>query len=361
MSTPRFNTLKVKDVRRETEECVSIAFEIPVALEADYRFKEGQHLTLKTNIDGEEVRRSYSVCVSPLDGELRVAVKKMYDGKFSSFANSNLKAGDELEVMTPMGKFHAELNPAQAKNYLAFAAGSGITPIMSIMKTILKTEPNSTFTLVFGNQNRNTIIFKEEIEGLKNRYMTRLSVYHILSREIIDIPLFSGRIDKDKCLALSNKLIDLKNIDDVFLCGPEEMIFNVKDVLKEAGMTDKQIHFELFDTKRGDGKREKWLKENEADAGKVSKVTVRLDGVTFDMDVPYGGDTILDAALKHGADLPYACKGGVCCTCKAKVTEGEVNMVLNYGLEPDEVEKKFVLTCQAHPQSEKVFIDFDAR
>ena len=355
-----FEQLTVREVRRETNDCVSIAFEIPDTLKNSFQFLQGQYITLKTKIGGEEVRRSYSICSSPLDHELRVAVKKVPQGVFSTYANEVLKAGDQLDVMPPMGKFFTPLIPGQKKNYVGFAAGSGITPLLSIIKTTFQTEQESTFTLVYGNRNRHSIIFRETLEALKNKYMNRFRLIHILSRETTDTPLNSGRIDADKCWALCDKTIDLQHTDEFFLCGPEEMIFAVKNVLEQQDVPAEKIHFELFTT-AGQQHKKNQQQEEDTDKGPKSKITVTLDGISFDFELSQKGDAILDAALKHGADLPYACKGGVCCTCRAKLIEGEVDMEVNYGLEPDEIEQGFILTCQAHPKSEKVVVDFDIK
>lgn len=355
-----FEQLTVREVRRETNDCVSIAFEIPDALKNAFQFLQGQYITLKTKIDGEEVRRSYSICSSPLDLELRVAVKKVPQGVFSTYANEVLKAGDQLDVMPPMGKFFTPLLPEQKKNYVGFAAGSGITPLLSIIKTTLQTEQESTFTLVYGNRNRHSIIFRETLEALKNKYMNRFRLIHILSRETTDTPLNSGRIDADKCLVLCDKTIDLQQTDEFFLCGPEEMIFAVKNVLEQQHVPAQKSHFELFTT-AGQQHKKNLQQDEDIDKGPKSKITVTLDGISFDFELSQKGDAILDAALKHGADLPYACKGGVCCTCRAKLVEGEVDMEVNYGLEPDEIEQGFILTCQSHPKSEKVVVDFDVK
>lgn len=362
MSAPKFYPLKVKEVRAETADCVSVALEVPEDLWDAFQFTPGQYLTFRMHMDDAEVRRSYSICASPKDNELRVAIKKVDGGKFSSFANAGLKAGDLLDVMTPMGKFTPKKTEVAQKKYLAFAAGSGITPIMSIMKTVLQDEPGSEFTLVYGNKGKNTIIFREAIEALKNKYMQRLRVYHVLSREMMDVELFNGRIDAAKCREFCDTLIDIKNIDEVFICGPEEMILSLRAELVEMGLPSGNIHIELFASPdQPKATHQKWVKEHAADDALMSKVTITLDGTTFQMDLAYNGDSILDAALKQGADLPYACKGGVCCTCRAKVTKGEVDMEVNYALEPDEIEKGFVLTCQSHPKTPTVTIDFDAR
>lgn len=356
----KFHSLKVKDIRQETADCVSVAFEVPESLQNDYRFVQGQNLTLRETMDGEEVRRSYSICTSPGEGELRVAIKKASGGKFSTFANEQLKPGDKLDVMTPTGHFYTDLDPQQAKYYVAFAAGSGITPIMSIMKTVLEREPKSEFTLFFGNQTVSSIIFREAIEGLKNKYMNRLQVYHILSREKMDAPLFFGRISGEKCHQLLDHLLDVKSVDEFFLCGPEEMIDQVRSTLEHAGVDSRKIHFELFTTPTSQKapKRDGAASNGGATAWK-SRVTAILDGLTFDFDVSSDGDSILNEAMKNGADVPFACKGGVCCTCKAKLIEGKVEMDVNYGLEASEVEKGFILTCQSHPVSERVIVDYD--
>ncbi|MBS1565572.1 MAG: phenylacetate-CoA oxygenase/reductase subunit PaaK [Bacteroidetes bacterium] len=358
-----FHALRVKDVHIETSDCVSIAFDIPEDLRPAFHFTQGQNITLRAVLDGQEVRRSYSICSAPSDNELRVAVKKVDKGLFSTFANHTLKTGDTLEIMPPSGRFYTTLNPAHKKNYLAFAAGSGITPILSIIKTTLATEPNSSFTLVYGNRNRASIIFREQLEALKNRYTTRFVLHHVLSREKTDAPINHGRIDREKCNDLGRKLIDVAGMDEIFLCGPEEMIFSVKEGLEQQGVPSSKIHFELFTTpgqkKQGTGTASS--ADASAVAGKTSRVTVKLDGISFDFDLPYNGLPILDAALQQGADLPYACKGGVCCTCRARLTSGEVEMDTNYALEPDELKEGFILTCQSHPRTEKVTIDFDQK
>jgi ring-1,2-phenylacetyl-CoA epoxidase subunit PaaE len=290
-----------------------------------------------------------------------VAIKKVDGGLFSSFANDNLKEGDLLDVMEPVGKFYTDLDPSNKKNYLAFAAGSGITPVISIIKTVLKTEPQSTFTLVYGNRSRSSIIFFEELEGLKNKFIDRFSFINVLSRERTETPINFGRIDIGKLTELE-KLIDYKKMDEIFICGPEEMIFCVKNFIEQKDISEKKIHFELFTTsgqkkKSGVGSQESGVKE-----GPQSKITVKVDGRSFDFDLSLNSDTtILDAALKQGADLPFACKGGMCCTCKAKLLEGEVEMDVHWGLEHEEVEQGYILTCQSHPKTEKVVVDFDIK
>ncbi|HEY6503229.1 MAG TPA: 1,2-phenylacetyl-CoA epoxidase subunit PaaE [Chitinophagaceae bacterium] len=356
-----FHKLTIKEVSKETNDCVSVLFDIPEDLKNAFRFKQGQSLTMRSTINGEEVRRTYSICSTPFENKWRVAIKKVEGGLFSSFANDRLKKGDTLEVMPPVGKFYVELDPANKKNYLAIAAGSGITPVLSIIKTTLQTEPASSFTLVYGNRSRSSIIFFEELEALKNIYLQRFNFISILSRERTDALIHFGRINKEKLNELS-RLIDYSLIDETFLCGPEEMIFAAKNFLEAKGINKKKIHFELFTTSPGTkpvtGNQQPVTK----DTGPKSLITVKLDGRSFDFDLSLTSETtLLDAALKQGADLPYACKGGMCCTCKAKLVEGEVAMDVHWGLEEEEVEQGYILTCQSHPKTEKVVVDFDIK
>ena len=353
-----FHTLKIKSIKKETPDCVSVSFVIPEALKTVFAFEHGQNITLKKNIDGEEVRRSYSICAAPFENELRVAVKKVEGGKFSCFANDILRAGDEIEVLPPTGKFNTKLQAQHCKQYVAFAAGSGITPVLSIIKATLQTEPQSSFTLIFGNRSRSSIIFFEELEGLKNKYLQRFNFINILSREKTDAPINYGRIDHQKLIEL-NKLVNYKSVDEFFICGPETMIFCVKDFLEQQGIDKKKIHFELFGTP---GSKVNKVQTNEdTSSGPKSKITVKLDGRSFDFDLGVNAGNILDAALQQGADLPFACKGGVCCTCKAKLIEGKVKMDVNWGLEQEEIEQGFILTCQSHPTTDKVVVDFDIK
>jgi ring-1,2-phenylacetyl-CoA epoxidase subunit PaaE len=351
-----FHKLKVKDISHETNDCVSIAFDIPNALEKEFFFKQGQNITIKLIMDGEEIRRSYSICNSPFDNELRVAIKKVINGAFSTFANEKMKMGDVLEVLPPTGTFFTEVNISNKKNYVFFAAGSGITPVISIIKTILFIEPESTVALVYGNKNVSSIIFKEQLEALKDKHLQRFSVYHILSRERTEADINYGRIDAEKCKQFS-KLIDFISIDEFFICGPEKMIFTIKEFLEINGVNKNKIHFELFTTPARKNTKIYSSLKTPVDDG--SEITVKLDGRSFNFKLDYNSNNILDAALAQGADLPFACKGGVCCTCKARLMEGEIEMEVNYGLEPDEVKAGYILTCQSHPRSKKVVVDFD--
>ena len=356
-----FHPLTIKEIKKETNDCVSVLFEIPDELKKSFSFQQGQSLTMRATINGEEVRRTYSLCSSPLDKEWRVAIKKVEDGLFSTYANDTLKAGDVLEVMEPAGKFYTEINPVNKKKYLAFAAGSGITPVLSIIKTTLRTEPHSSFTLVYGNKSRASIIFFEELEGLKNKFITRFNFINILSRERTESVINSGRITRDKLNELA-KLVDYATTDEIFICGPEEMIFCVKEYFLEKSIAEKNIHFELFATsgQKAQGARRKV--QYVEDSGPKSNITVKVDGRSFDFSLFLNSDTtILDAALQQGADLPYACKGGMCCTCKARLLEGEVEMDVHWGLEHEEIEKGFILTCQSHPKTEKVVVDYDIK
>lgn len=354
----QFNKLTIKEIQKETADCVSIVFDLPEELQQLYTFKQGQYLTIKKEIGSDSVRRNYSICSSPLDHELKIAIKKIPNGLFSTYANDVLQKGDSLDVMPPTGKFFTELLAENKNNYFAFAAGSGITPILSIIKTTLQTEPNSSFTLVYGNKNRYSILFKEAIEAFKNKWLNRFRVIYILSREKTDTDLHFGRIDAEKCESILNSTIDPKNINAFFLCGPEEMIFSVKDFLEKKGIEKNKIHFELFNInnkKNATASSTVLITENKL----ISNITVKQDGRSFDFLLPYNGNNILNAAMETGADLPFACKKGVCCTCKAKLVEGEVEMDRVYGLEPDEIDQGYILTCQSHPRSEKIVVDFD--
>jgi ring-1,2-phenylacetyl-CoA epoxidase subunit PaaE len=355
-----FHQLVVKEVRKETPECVSVLFEIPDEIKKDFAFTQGQSLTMRIFLNSEEVRRTYSICASPLDDEWRVAIKKQEGGLFSGFANEQLKKGDLLEVMPPVGKFYTQLSRENKKNYVAFAAGSGITPVISIIKTTLLTEPKSQFTLVYGNRNKNSVIFKEELEGLKDKFIDRFRIIHILSRERTDAPINMGRIDLNKLNDLQ-KLIRYKNADEYFICGPEEMIFCVKDFLETMGVAKNKVHFELFTTPGENRPSITRQRAKEKEEGPSSKISVKLDGITFDFTLGFNAEPILDAALKQGADLPFSCKGGVCCTCKARLIEGEVDMEVHWGLEQEEIEQGYILTCQSHPKTEKVVVDFDIK
>ncbi|MBA4168236.1 MAG: phenylacetate-CoA oxygenase/reductase subunit PaaK [Chitinophagaceae bacterium] len=355
----QFHLLAIKDIRQETKDCISIAFDIPEYLKDKYSFQPGQNITLKLNVEGEELRRSYSICSSPLDNELRVAIKKISAGKFSTHANHQLQKGDTIEVLPPTGKFNPHLHAENTGNYVAFAAGSGITPIISIIKTTLATEAGSRFTLVYGNRSRGSIIFKEQLEALKNKYMDRFAVHHVFSRETTDAYVNHGRINAEKCETLAPWLIDPENLDQAFICGPEEMIFTTRDWLQKKGLEKSKIHFELFTVPGQQIKTKSILSDNNSE--RAGEVSLKLDGAVISFRLQFDGPSILDATLQQGADLPFACKGGVCATCRAKLIEGKVEMDNNYALESEELEQGYILTCQSHPVSERVFIDFDEK
>ncbi|MCC6726707.1 MAG: 2Fe-2S iron-sulfur cluster binding domain-containing protein, partial [Saprospiraceae bacterium] len=323
-----------------------------------YDFLPGQHLTVRTFLNEEEVRRSYSICESPNMGDLRIAVKQVDGGLFSTFANERIQSGAELDVMTPLGNFCLHAKPDGSHHYVAFAAGSGITPIISMIKTVLRNEPESHFTLFYGNRNSESVIFREEIEGLKNEYMTKLSVHYVLSQEDPGIELFHGRINAEKSRLYCTKLIDTAEVDAFYLCGPAQMIEAVQGTLSELGVAEDKVHFELFTTAGASAStsQKAWTSPS---AITSSNITITLDGKTYQYKHSKPADTILDAGSVSIPELPYACKGGVCCTCKAKVLEGEVDMEVCYGLEKDEIQAGYVLTCQAHPKTEKVVLSFD--
>lgn len=357
----KFYSLKVKDLHRETPEAVVVEFDVPEELREIFQYTHGQHLTLRKDINGAEVRRTYSICTAPSENRFQIAVKQIEGGKFSSFVNQELQAGDFVEVMPPQGFFFTELKPEHKKRYVLFAVGSGITPIMSIIKTTLLTEPDSELILFYGNSNRNTIIFRETLQDLKNLYMGRLSVHHILTRENTSSELMSGRLSKEKVKQLINTFAPIDTIDEVFICGVHDVIFNVRDVMKELTMDSKFVHFELFTSPDGDlGSKHTQRTQKSADiAADESLVTTVIDGSEMTFPLSYQGESILNTALKNGADLPYACKSGVCSTCKAKLEKGRVDMDANYALQDDELEAGWILTCQSHPVTDEVRVNFD--
>lgn len=356
MTSVHFRRLRIRDIRHETADAISLAFDIPEELKQEFSFIQGQHLTLRAMVDGEDLRRSYSICSGLDDDEIRVAIKRLPEGKFSGYAHDTLKVGDDIEVMPPLGRFHTELNPENDKHYLAVVAGSGITPVMSLIKTTLTREPQSRFTLVYGNRNVGSIIFRGALDSVKSRFPDRFHLIHVLSRAARDVDLFNGRIDGDKIKALSESLVPLSSVDEVFLCGPQTMIEGVRETLtSELGFPPECVHFELFGTAAD---RRPPAAVEQAD-GPMRQVTVIADGKRTTINLPTEGMGILDAALAAGADLPFACKGGVCCTCRAKLVEGEVTMDANYALEPQEVDAGFILTCQSHPTTDHVVVDFD--
>ena len=350
----QFLPLKVTDIHRTIRDAVVLTLE-PEDAEA-FAFTQGQYLTFKQDFDGTELRRNYSICAGLDDGELKVGIKMVDGGAFSTFVNTDLKVGDTLHAMPPQGKFFTEIEPDKGKNYLGFAGGSGITPVLSILKTVLKREPRSTFTLVYANRAVNTIMFREELEDLKNRYMGRLTIIHMLESGQ-DIDLFTGRVDEDKCALLFKLWIDVDAVDTAFICGPEPMMLAIADSLKGHGLAHDQIKFELFtESQQGRLAKQEMAKRSEGQKG--TEVTVIIEGAhrTFEMAK---GQSVLEAALANGQDAPFSCKAGVCSTCMGKVIEGEVEMLSNHALEDYEVERGYVLTCQSYPVTDKLIIDYD--
>jgi len=356
----RFHTLEVAQVHQETPDCIVVAFKIPAALQEDFDFHHGQYLTLKLSVNGEELRRSYSICSSPLDrDELRIAVKKVDHGRASTQLVEKLKAGMTIEVMSPMGSFTTPLDASRERHYVAFAAGSGITPILSILKTVLRTEPKSRFTLFYGNTDTDRIIFRNKLEELKAQHGERLSVHHILSKGVDEDMLFNGRITKEKAVELLKRFVTDTSDKEFFICGPEQMMVNVSEALERQGVEKKRIHIELFSTPvSSEAKKEVAHATSSAFTG-VADVMIHLDGRDHELKVSASGDPVLDVALDAGLDVPFACKGAVCCTCKARVLEGQVEMAMNYALTDEEVADGYVLTCQTHPRSQRVVIDYD--
>ena len=348
MST--FYKLNIKEIKRETNDAISVLFNIPLEFQDFYKFIAGQYVNLKLTLDGQEIRRAYSICSSPDSGELRIAIKSVKNGIFSKFANEKLSVGNTIEVGTPEGKFIFEPKADRQKNYLAFAAGSGITPVMSIIQSILRQELQSSIVLVYGNKSSKDAIFHDQLNELQMKYVGRFFVHNIYSQEKLDGNLF-GRIDKSTVNFVMNNKHAEKEFDKFYLCGPEEMINLVSDVLKEKNMPESAIKFELFSAS---------TKENAIDVNKNehTKITVLVDGdeATFEMSAK---QSILEAALKQGIDAPYSCQGGICSSCLARVTKGSAQMRKNSILTDGEIAEGLVLTCQAHPTSSEIFVDYD--
>lgn len=356
----RFHTLEVTDVKQETPNAVSIGLRIPESLQEDFTFIHGQYLTLKLIINGEELRRSYSICSSPFEKDsIRIAVKKVPGGRASGQLVDRLQAGTKLEVMTPMGNFYTLCDAANEKHYVAFAAGSGITPILSILMTTLRAEPKSRFTLFYGNSEQDRIIFRAKLEELVQHYPDRLQVHHILSKGMDEDMLFNGRITAEKAVELLRRFVTDPLHKEFFICGPEQMMVNVSEALEKQGVSKKSIHVELFTSPVTAEAKKPPVPVGDGVFNGEATVKVILDGHEREIKVSATGDAILDAALDAGLDVPFACKGAVCCTCKARITEGQVEMAMNYSLTDEEVEDGYVLTCQTHPRSAYVVVDYD--
>ena len=353
----KFHSLPIASIVRETRDAVAVTFAVPPALREQFRFEQGQHLTLRADIDGQDVRRSYSICSGVHDGTLRIAVKRSPGGVFSNWANEKLAAGHAIDVMPPMGHFNVALDAERARRYVAFAAGSGITPLLSIVKTTLETEPRSTFTLFYGNRASASVMFKEELAALKDLYLERFNLVHILSREAQDIELLHGRIDRGRAAALLTHWLPPGVIDAAFICGPEGMMDAVAKALRDAGLPESKIKIERFAASIP--KHEHVPRPLSQAAQTECEVTVVIDGARRTYTLEKTRENILDAGLANGVELPYSCKGGVCSTCRCRLVEGEVDMDVNFALEDYEVARGYILACQSYPVTDKVVVDFD--
>jgi ring-1,2-phenylacetyl-CoA epoxidase subunit PaaE len=352
----KFNTLKVKEVKRETADAVSITFDIPENLKSDYKYIQGQYLTLKMMLNNEDIRRSYSVCSSPyLNEDLRVAVKAVEGGRMSTYVNTKLKSGDIIDVMTPMGSFHSKLDAKQSKKYVLFAGGSGITPMLSHIKSILNQEPSSSITLVYANKNIASTIFHNDLKALENDRFNRIDV---LEEGATDA-FYEGMLTKEKCRAIIEKHLDLNNTNEIFICGPGPMMENVKAVLETLQIAKEKIHIEYFSAVIADIEKAE-VKAVDTNANVNANITILQYGIETTFKLATKGMSVLDAAVQAGVDAPFSCKGAVCCTCRGKVLEGQVKMDANFALTDKEVEEGFILTCQSHPLTERVVIDYDA-
>ena len=354
-----FHTLEIAEIVPETPEARSIRFVVPEALRETFRFKPGQHLTLIAQIDGEEVRRNYSLCTAPGEDLLSVTVKRIPNGLFSNWAAETLKPGDSIAVMAPHGSFTYAFEPGQARSYAAFAAGSGITPILSLLKTALAVEPESRFTLFYGNSHSGSVIFLEELARLKNRYMGRLQVHHFLSQEAEDVDLFNGRLDRAKCDEILETLIDPAEVDAFFICGPGPMMDAAEEALTAKAVPREHIHIERFTAGRPSAALQAQMQDLQEKAQGL-QMRVTLDGRTRNVPFDARAGNILDSAREAGLPAPFACKAGVCATCRAKVVAGEVEMAARYGLSDDEIAAGYVLTCQSVPKGAGVEVDYDA-
>jgi ring-1,2-phenylacetyl-CoA epoxidase subunit PaaE len=352
-----FHPLRVATVKQETRDAVTITFEVPAELRETFRFTQGQYVTLRARIGEEDIERSYSICSAAQDGVLQVGVKKAQGGVFSNWIVENVKPGSTLEVKPPEGRFHIALCPQQAKHYVAFAVGSGITPVLSIIKTTLFTERRSQFTLFYGNRASSTIMFREELAELKDMFLDRFSLIHVMTREHQDIDLLNGRITGEKAALLLEQFCQPGNVDYIFLCGPRPMVDDLLPTLKKIGVAESRIKVELF-TPSGYG-REVKPGPDLAPSTEECQVTIVADGIRHRFSLAKDSETILDSALRRGIDLRHSCKSGVCATCRAKLVEGQVQMDAHYALEDYEIERGFILTCQSYPLTDEVSIDFD--
>lgn len=360
MARPQFYDLVVKDIREESHDSKSVEFEVPAELKEELAFVQGQYLTLRATVNGEELRRPYSVCVTPLMDEWRVCIKKDKMGRFSSYVNDELKVGDKIGVMRKaMGRFYAPIEPEKSKSYVMIAGGSGITPIKSNIRTILAQEPNADIVLFYANKTRRDIIFREFFNDLKNQHMERFQLFHVLSDEKPEIEMFEGMMTKEKTKELVSKLTNPMEVDYFFICGPGPMMDGGKEALIELGVDEKKIKIESFGNRPIVEKRDETPVATDTKLEKTAQVDVIVDGVRSSLEVPFGSTSILDAVLDSKIDAPFSCKSGICSTCRAKVVEGEVDMAKVEGLEADEIENGYILTCSSKPKSDKIVIDFD--
>lgn len=352
-----FHKLRVVSCRNETRDAVVVSFDVPDEHKETFAFVQGQHLTLRTQLNGEEVRRSYSICSAPHEDQLRIAIKRVQDGLFSSWANDTLRPGHTVECMAPSGNFHVPLDATAARHHVAFAAGSGITPVLSILKATLANEPHSRVTLVYGNRASSSVLFKEELEDLKDMYIGRFNLVFILSREHQDVELFNGRIDREKCDALLRLWIDPHDMDVAYICGPQSMMEGVAASLEAHDVSKDRIKMEYF---AGVSPKSPRRPQKEAAPGAAEcKVTVIRDGLRRELGIQKNGKTLLDAALDLGIDLPYSCKAGVCSTCRCKMIAGEVDMDANFALEDYEIARGFILPCQSYVLTNEIVLDYD--
>ena len=357
-----FHSLRVRSMTPDTLDAVIVSFDVPEALRSVFGFTQGQYLTLRTALDGQEMRRSYSICAGVDDGELRVGVRKVQGGAFSNWIHSSLRPGHMLEVMAPQGRFFVAIDPLAHHHHVAIAGGSGITPILSILKTVLAREPHSRFTLIYSNRTPASTMFKEELDDLKNRYMARLSVHHVFTQERGDSPLFNGRIDQHKLSAFLRTLLTPDNIDHVFVCGPFQMNDEAEAALLAAGVPEERIHIERFAiAQKGVGSADAVAHDTKEGDAETARVVIILDGVSREIEFIKGQPSILDCASAAGLEVPFSCTSGVCGTCRAKLVEGEVRMERNFALDKRDVAAGFVLACQSHPLTDRVVLSFDER
>ena len=357
-----FHPLTVRSVQPDTAEAVIVSFDVPPALRAVFGFTQGQYLTLRTDIDGQDLRRSYSICAGVDDGELRVGVRKVRGGVFSNWINASLQAGDTIQVMAPQGRFFVPLDPTARRHHVGIAGGSGITPILSIMKTVLAREPLSEFTLIYGNRQLRSTMFKEELEDLKNRYMSRLVLHHVFSDEQTDAALNQGLMNREKISAFLGSVVQADRIDHVYICGPFQMNDEAEAALLTAGVPEQRIHIERFGVAQlPAGQVGAVIHEARPGDAEVARVLIIRDGLRREIEFRKDQPSILDCATAAGMEVPFSCTSGVCGTCRAKLLEGEVRMERNFALDKNEVAAGFVLTCQAHPLTERVVLSFDER